>query len=122
MLYMLTQCCSYHVPSPEAYRVVGVLVWPFRCGQSLVSILIDDMLSSIGGSQSGPATCDTTTTERLRLSEDHTQVVRYTYRVMWNVSLGHCFCLLRMLNHHLNQESSTPWVQRLTCLSIISRE
>ncbi|KAF8734986.1 hypothetical protein AX14_003000 [Amanita brunnescens Koide BX004] len=68
---------NYHTPSPEAYRVVGVLVWPF----------------SIGGSQSGPATCDVTTTEHLRLSEDHTQVVRYTYRVMWN-------------------ESTTPWATR----------
>lgn len=67
----------YHRPSPETYRVVGVLVWPY----------------SIGGLQSGPATCDTRTTERLRLNEDQTQTVRYTYRVMWN-------------------ESDTPWATR----------
>ncbi|KAF8633306.1 hypothetical protein AX17_004480 [Amanita inopinata Kibby_2008] len=67
----------YHKPSPDTYRVVGVLVWPY----------------SIGGPQTGYATCDTRTTEHLRLNEDQTQVIRYTYRVMWN-------------------ESDTPWATR----------
>ncbi|KAK2463253.1 hypothetical protein APHAL10511_004908 [Amanita phalloides] len=67
----------YHRPSPDTYRVVGVLLWPY----------------SIGGSQTGPATCDTTSTKPLHLNEDGTQTVRYTYRVMWN-------------------ESDTPWATR----------
>nr|GAT56317.1 predicted protein [Mycena chlorophos] len=67
----------YHSPSPGNYRVVGVLVWP----------------SSIGGSQDGPATCDTENSEPLLLSESQTNTIRYTYRVTWN-------------------QSDTPWATR----------
>ncbi|CAK5281733.1 unnamed protein product [Mycena citricolor] len=54
----------YHRPSPDKYRVVGVLVWP----------------SSIGGPQDGQATCVTEGASPLILSEDKSQAVRYTYR------------------------------------------
>ncbi|PFH51507.1 hypothetical protein AMATHDRAFT_2964 [Amanita thiersii Skay4041] len=67
----------YHRPSSDTYRVVGVLVWPY----------------SIGGSQTAPPTCNTRNPEPLRLNEDQTQSVRYTYRIMWN-------------------ESATPWATR----------
>ncbi|KAJ7218032.1 Nonaspanin TM9SF, partial [Mycena pura] len=59
----------YHSPTPDNYRVVGVLVWP----------------ASIGGPQEGPATCDTENAPPLTLIEDQTQTIRYTYRVTWNV-------------------------------------
>ncbi|KAF7376177.1 Transmembrane 9 superfamily member [Mycena sanguinolenta] len=67
----------YHSPAAGNYRVVGVLVWP----------------SSVGGPQDGPATCDTTNSNPLVLTETQTQTIRYTYRVTWN-------------------ESDTPWATR----------
>ncbi|KAH9949582.1 endosomal P24A protein [Amylocystis lapponica] len=67
----------YHTPSPGVHRVVGVLVWP----------------TSRGGSQTEPLDDCSSTVAPLILSEDQTNTVRYTYRVMWN-------------------ESSTPWATR----------
>ncbi|EKM80987.1 hypothetical protein AGABI1DRAFT_112692 [Agaricus bisporus var. burnettii JB137-S8] len=58
----------YHRPTPDTYRVVGVLVWP----------------SSVGGPQTNEAICDSD--NELSLNEDQTQAVRYTYRVTWNES------------------------------------
>lgn len=45
---------------------------------------------SIGGSQTGPATCDTHTSTPLVLSETEAQTVHYTYRVTWSVSQLSC--------------------------------
>lgn len=59
----------YHSPSPDVYRVVGVLVWP----------------SSRGGPQDGALECDADVSP-LVLREDEATTVRYTYRVMWNES------------------------------------
>ncbi|KAF9012356.1 hypothetical protein BDQ17DRAFT_1343744 [Cyathus striatus] len=60
----------YHQPTPETYRVVGVLVWP----------------TSIGGAQDNTPVCDNESGEPLILHEDRVQSVRYTYRVTWNES------------------------------------
>ncbi|KAF9501505.1 hypothetical protein BDN71DRAFT_1380032 [Pleurotus eryngii] len=60
----------YHRPTPDTYRVVGVLVWPM----------------SIGGPQDGPATCEFEGATPLILSETMPQTVRYSYRVTWNES------------------------------------
>ncbi|KAJ7579168.1 endosomal P24A protein [Mycena floridula] len=67
----------YHKFAENQYRVVGVLVWPM----------------SIGGSQTGPATCEGESAFPLILDELNTQSIRYTYRVTWN-------------------ESDTPWATR----------
>ncbi|KAJ2918522.1 hypothetical protein MD484_g1852, partial [Candolleomyces efflorescens] len=61
---------KYHKPTPDTYRVVGVLVWP----------------ASIGGTQDSTPRCDVAGSEPLILSEDRGQPVRYTYRVIWNES------------------------------------
>ncbi|RXW24988.1 hypothetical protein EST38_g874 [Candolleomyces aberdarensis] len=61
---------KYHKPTPETYRVVGVLVWP----------------ASIGGPQDSDPHCDVSASQPLILSEDKRQPVRYTYRVTWNES------------------------------------
>ncbi|KAF9820295.1 hypothetical protein IEO21_01509 [Rhodonia placenta] len=66
----------YHTPKPGVHRIVGVLVWP----------------TSRGGSQDPSADCSTSDTP-LILREDQPNLVRYTYRVMWN-------------------ESDTPWATR----------
>ncbi|KAG2016055.1 endosomal P24A protein [Coprinopsis cinerea AmutBmut pab1-1] len=68
---------NYHKPTESTYRVVGVLVWP----------------GSIGGPQDGAPRCDVSETQPLKLNEDGTQAVRYTYRVTW-------------------MESDTPWATR----------
>ncbi|KAF8200786.1 hypothetical protein BJ912DRAFT_1038517 [Pholiota molesta] len=60
----------YHKPSPDTFRIVGVLVWP----------------ASIGGTQSPEPNCDIRGASPLQLNEDQTQPVRYTYRVSWNQS------------------------------------
>ncbi|PPQ98606.1 hypothetical protein CVT24_003939 [Panaeolus cyanescens] len=61
----------YHKPSPDTFRVVGVLVWP----------------KSIGGPQDAHPTCDADEHTPLILSEDSPiQTIRYTYRVTWNES------------------------------------
>ncbi|KAH9485413.1 Transmembrane 9 superfamily member 7 [Psilocybe cubensis] len=60
----------YHRPTPETYRVVGVLVWP----------------ASIGGVQTSTPNCDSRNAQPLILSEDRSQSIRYTYRVSWNES------------------------------------
>ncbi|GLB37446.1 putative endomembrane protein 70 [Lyophyllum shimeji] len=60
----------YHKPTPNTFRIVGVLVWP----------------SSIGGSQTEHATCSHELSVPLVLSETHNQTIRYTYRVTWNES------------------------------------
>ncbi|KAF9566740.1 hypothetical protein CPC08DRAFT_747235 [Agrocybe pediades] len=60
----------YHKPSPDTYRVVGVLVWP----------------ASIGGVQDATPNCDIAHAQPLILNEDQTQSIRYTYRVSWNES------------------------------------
>ncbi|KAG7449497.1 uncharacterized protein BT62DRAFT_985108 [Guyanagaster necrorhizus] len=60
----------YHKPSPDDYRVVGVLVWP----------------ASIGGPQEAAPTCETENVSPLILSETQSQSIRYTYRVTWNES------------------------------------
>lgn len=60
----------YHQPSPDTYRIVGVLVWP----------------RSISGDQHGDATCETKGVKPLRLYEDSMQPVRYSYRVIWEKS------------------------------------
>lgn len=65
----------YHKPTPDTFRIVGVLVWP----------------ASIGGPQDSAASCDPAVP--LILSEDHSQPIRYSYRVTWN-------------------ESDTPWATR----------
>ncbi|KAJ2928666.1 hypothetical protein H1R20_g8444, partial [Candolleomyces eurysporus] len=58
-------------PTPDTYRVVGVLVWP----------------ASIGGTQDSTPHCDVSASKPLILSEDDKhQPVRYTYRVIWNES------------------------------------
>ncbi|KIM40104.1 hypothetical protein M413DRAFT_28631 [Hebeloma cylindrosporum] len=67
----------YHKPTPDTFRVVGVLVWP----------------ASIGGPQTSTPNCNIKDAQPLILSEDQTQPIRYTYRVMWN-------------------ESDTPWATR----------
>ncbi|EPQ57217.1 Nonaspanin [Gloeophyllum trabeum ATCC 11539] len=59
----------YHSPSPDNYRVVGVLVWP----------------SSHGGPQDGPVNCEEEAPP-LILSETAPNMIRYTYRVTWNES------------------------------------
>ncbi|OCH92293.1 hypothetical protein OBBRIDRAFT_824786 [Obba rivulosa] len=59
----------YHSPSPDVYRIVGVLVWPV----------------SHGGPQDAEPDCSLSGPP-LILQEDQTNIVRYTYRVMWNVS------------------------------------
>ncbi|KZT11015.1 uncharacterized protein LAESUDRAFT_643331 [Laetiporus sulphureus 93-53] len=66
----------YHTYSPGVHRIVGVLVWP----------------TSHGGSQDVTAGCSPSDGP-LILQEDRTNIVRYTYRVMWN-------------------ESDTPWATR----------
>ncbi|KAF9528449.1 Nonaspanin [Crepidotus variabilis] len=60
----------YHRPTPETFRIVGVLVWP----------------ASIGGPQTSTPNCDIEGSQPLLLSEDSPQSIRYTYRVMWNES------------------------------------
>jgi len=62
----------YHRPTPDTYRVVGVLVWP----------------KSIGGTQNETAICPEykVDTPPLILNEDVTQPVRFTYRVTWKES------------------------------------
>ncbi|KAG6811532.1 hypothetical protein H0H92_006965 [Tricholoma furcatifolium] len=60
----------YHKPTPETFRIVGVLVWP----------------SSIGGSQTEAPTCNHDPQQPLVLSETRNQTIRYTYRVTWNES------------------------------------
>ncbi|KAF5385829.1 hypothetical protein D9615_002243 [Tricholomella constricta] len=60
----------YHKPTPNTFRIVGVLVWP----------------SSIGGSQTEDPTCSHELSPPLILSETHNQTIRYTYRVTWNES------------------------------------
>ncbi|KAJ6499265.1 Nonaspanin TM9SF [Mycena sanguinolenta] len=67
----------YHSPSQGNYRVVGVLVWP----------------SSVEESLEEPATCDTSNSHPLYLTQTQTQTIRYTYRVTWN-------------------QSDTPWATR----------
>ncbi|TFK21965.1 endosomal P24A protein [Coprinopsis marcescibilis] len=61
---------KYHKPTPDTYRVVGVLVWP----------------ASVGGSQDGPPACDITGNNPLVLKEESAQSVQYTYRVTWHES------------------------------------
>jgi transmembrane 9 superfamily protein 2/4 len=60
----------YHKPSPDTYRIVGVLVWPF----------------SIGDLQNDPPACEGQGVRPLQLREGETQAIRYSYRVMWNES------------------------------------
>ncbi|TFK44729.1 hypothetical protein BDQ12DRAFT_621072 [Crucibulum laeve] len=60
----------YHKPTPDTYRVVGVLVWP----------------ASIGGTQDPTPNCVIDPNLPLILSEDRPQPIRYTYRVTWNES------------------------------------
>ncbi|KAF8906510.1 hypothetical protein CPB84DRAFT_1959938 [Gymnopilus junonius] len=60
----------YHKPTPNTFRVVGVLVWP----------------TSIGGTQTAAPNCDARNAQPLILSEDHAQDIRYTYRISWNES------------------------------------
>ncbi|KAG6820735.1 hypothetical protein H0H93_012381 [Arthromyces matolae] len=61
---------KYHKPTPDTFRIVGVLVWP----------------SSIGGSQHDSTTCNYDRSVPLILSETQNQTIRYTYRVTWNES------------------------------------
>ncbi|KAI0082071.1 Nonaspanin [Panus rudis PR-1116 ss-1] len=61
---------KYHSPSPDIYRVVGVLVWP----------------DSRGGNQDEPADCDATDSPALILSEETPNKVRYSYRITWSES------------------------------------
>ncbi|KAI0630278.1 Nonaspanin [Trametes polyzona] len=70
----------YHSPTPDVYRIVGVLVWP----------------TSRGGPQETPSDGEldcASSAPPLILSETSSNMVRYTYRVMWN-------------------ESDTPWATR----------
>ncbi|KAK7692784.1 hypothetical protein QCA50_004417 [Cerrena zonata] len=60
---------KYHSPSPDVFRVVGVLVWP----------------TSRGDNQENPADCDVKVPPLL-LHEDSTNRVRYSYRITWNES------------------------------------
>ncbi|KAI0819995.1 Nonaspanin [Trametes gibbosa] len=63
----------YHSPTPDVYRIVGVLVWP----------------TSRGGSQDTPPDGEldcASSAPPLILSETSDNRVRYTYRVMWNKS------------------------------------
>ncbi|CAA7261611.1 unnamed protein product [Cyclocybe aegerita] len=60
----------YHKPTPDSFRVVGVLVWP----------------ASIGGPQTSTPNCDIHGAQPMILSEDGLQSIRYTYRVSWNES------------------------------------
>lgn len=61
---------KYHKPTPDVFRIVGVLVWPSSCG----------------GSQDGPPDCDTPTSIPLLLNEEQENLVRYTYRITWSES------------------------------------
>ncbi|KAG6897898.1 hypothetical protein C0992_009382 [Termitomyces sp. T32_za158] len=61
---------KYHKPTPDTFRIVGVLVWP----------------SSFGGMQQEPAPCNGGPSMPLILSETQNQTIRYTYRVTWNES------------------------------------
>ncbi|KAH8071902.1 Nonaspanin TM9SF [Cristinia sonorae] len=61
---------KYHQPTPDVYRVVGVLVWPM----------------SRGGSQAAELDCNAADGPPLILSEDTSNSVRYTYRVTWSES------------------------------------
>lgn len=78
----------YHKPTPDTFRIVGVLVWPARFVVHSIhltpSCLI--MLISIGGPQDSAATCEVDPAVPLILSEDISQAIRYSYRVTWNVS------------------------------------
>ncbi|EMD37390.1 hypothetical protein CERSUDRAFT_114062 [Gelatoporia subvermispora B] len=60
---------KYHKPTPDVYRIVGVLVWP----------------ESHGGPQTGETDCSSNDPP-LVLQEDQVQTVRYTYRVIWSES------------------------------------
>jgi transmembrane 9 superfamily protein 2/4 len=84
---------KYHRPSPDAYRIVGVLVWP----------------ASIGGEQDSTPHCDITVPKPLVLSEDRSQAVRYTYRITWSVSVYSKVCTGAP---DIVQESDTPWATR----------
>ncbi|KAJ3528668.1 hypothetical protein NM688_g7964 [Phlebia brevispora] len=62
---------EYHEPRPNVYRIVGVLVWP----------------SSHGGDQTADYDCDILTEgPALILNEENTNVVRYTFRIIWTPS------------------------------------
>ncbi|TFK75400.1 endosomal P24A protein [Pluteus cervinus] len=60
----------YHKPTPDLYRVVGVLVWP----------------SSIDEPLGENPSCDGDSAKALVLSEDEPRSVRYTYRITWSES------------------------------------
>jgi hypothetical protein len=50
----------------------------------------------------------------LILSEDQTQPIRYTYRVMWNVINIYLLPFTLKLTPKRRQESDTPWVNFLS--------
>ncbi|TCD69794.1 hypothetical protein EIP91_006107 [Steccherinum ochraceum] len=61
---------KYHQPTPDVYRIVGVLIWP----------------TSRGGDQNAELDCIAPEGPPLILDEDSSNTVRYSFRVTWSES------------------------------------